>query len=174
MNSPSAVSLTGGPGRTRVGVLARLPYLLAAIYALLFGLLLAHADGARHPHTICLFRAVTEVPCPTCGGTRATIALVSGDLGLAFGYNPLVTAAWLLLPAVLLGALVLRPRWQSVSLAARRWTVRGALLVLAVAGLANWIYVIGNLRNVEHSSADRALRTAAAAHSPRGAGADGL
>jgi hypothetical protein len=150
------------------------PAVALAVYILGHALLVAVPPLRESAPAFCIFRVTTGVPCPTCGATRATLALASGEVGLAFRYNPLVSAAWLLLPAVLLGAVVFRPRWCSVSPAARRWTVRGALLVLAVAGLANWIYVVGNLRNVEHSSTDRALRTAAAAHPPRGAGADGL
>ena len=42
-----------------------------------------------------------------------------------------------------------------------------------VAGLANWVYVLGNLREVEHSNGHGALRTAADVRSPRGAGRDG-
>jgi hypothetical protein len=95
-------------------------------------------------------------------------------VSLAFRYNPLISAAWLLLPAALLGALVFRARWHSVSLARRRWAVRGAVLVLVVAGLANWIYVLGNLREVERSDRHGSLRTAAGARSPRGAGEEGL
>jgi len=150
----------------------RLLAVLAAVAAL-YALLLTHAAWAERIRAICVFRAITHVPCPTCGGTRATIALASGDLTLAFRYNPLISAAWLLLPAALLGALVFRARWHSVPLARRRWAVRGAVLVLVVAGLANWIYVIGNLREVEHNNRHGALRTAAGARSPRGAGGDG-
>lgn len=37
----------------------------------------------------CVFLAVTGVPCPFCGMTRATLALGQGDFGGAFGFHPL-------------------------------------------------------------------------------------
>jgi hypothetical protein len=37
----------------------------------------------------CLFNAATDLYCPGCGSTRACDSLVAGDIGKAFGYNPL-------------------------------------------------------------------------------------
>lgn len=54
-------------------------FLLARFAAPLFKLLPA-----------CTFRQVTGVPCPSCGATRAGLALAQGDLMLALSYNPLV------------------------------------------------------------------------------------
>ncbi|MDR0965741.1 MAG: DUF2752 domain-containing protein [Myxococcales bacterium] len=39
--------------------------------------------------TSCLFRAMTGLPCPGCGSTRAIIALLSGDLARYLHYMPL-------------------------------------------------------------------------------------
>lgn len=38
---------------------------------------------------VCPFKAVTGLPCPGCGGTRAAQALLQGDLLLALYINPL-------------------------------------------------------------------------------------
>lgn len=38
------------------------------------------------PH--CVFRAVTGVPCPFCGMTTGTLALLHGDVAGAFAANP--------------------------------------------------------------------------------------
>ncbi len=38
----------------------------------------------------CLFRTITGLYCPGCGGTRALIALLHGNLILSFFYHPLV------------------------------------------------------------------------------------
>lgn len=49
---------------------------------------------------LCPFRAVTGLPCPGCGMTRAFCSLGHGDLAGAFGYNalsPFVFAAALLI-----------------------------------------------------------------------------
>ena len=37
---------------------------------------------------ICPFRAVTGWDCPLCGGTRMGSALLHGDVGAAFAFNP--------------------------------------------------------------------------------------
>lgn len=46
----------------------------------------------------CLFRAVTGVPCPSCGMTRAWFAAAQLDFQSAFQYHPL----FLLAPVLLL------------------------------------------------------------------------
>ncbi len=38
----------------------------------------------------CAFHALTGVPCPACGSTRAVLALLAGDPRAAFAFNPLV------------------------------------------------------------------------------------
>ena len=37
----------------------------------------------------CLYKAISGIPCPTCGITRAYIALLQLDIGEAFAYHPL-------------------------------------------------------------------------------------
>lgn len=37
----------------------------------------------------CIFHKATGLHCPGCGATRACDALIAGNLGKAFGYNPL-------------------------------------------------------------------------------------
>jgi hypothetical protein len=146
------------------------PLVALAVYVLAHALVLALPALRDHAPALCVFRAVTGVPCPTCGATRATLALASGDLPLAFRFNPLISAAWLLLPVALLGAFVFRARWHSVSLSTRRWAVRGAVLVLVVAGLANWIYVIRNLRELERESGRPTRSSTVQAMSPQPGG----
>jgi|GEM_PF-308046 len=40
----------------------------------------------------CAFRAAFGFPCPSCGVTRAGLALAQGELRLALAYNPLFVA----------------------------------------------------------------------------------
>ncbi|MGA7991105.1 MAG: DUF2752 domain-containing protein, partial [Thermoanaerobaculia bacterium] len=47
--------------------------------------------AARAP--ACAFHALTGVACPTCGGTRALLALTRLDIGAALAWNPLVALA---------------------------------------------------------------------------------
>jgi hypothetical protein len=51
----------------------------------------------------CPFRAVTGWECPLCGGTRMGDALLHGDLGAAFEFNPLALVGLLIMGV--LGAL---------------------------------------------------------------------
>ena len=44
--------------------------------------------GSDDGVTLCPYRIVTGGWCPGCGGTRALGALVKGDLGASFAYNP--------------------------------------------------------------------------------------
>src|SRR4030095_11809237 len=45
----------------------------------------------------CPFRAITGWECPLCGGTRMGDALLHGDLGAAFEFNPLALAGLLII-----------------------------------------------------------------------------
>lgn len=78
----------------------------------------------------CPFRYLFHIPCPTCGSTRALLALCRLDLPAYLAYQPfslpLVAAVWLMLHVSLF------PR------KGRRW-VYG--VVFAVAG-GNFLYYI--------------------------------
>ncbi len=89
----------------------------------------------------CPFRAITGIPCPTCGTTHAALALLNGRLADAFAANPLAALAGI---AFMAGGL-LAPVWTAFN-----WPVpeipsplpgsaRGAIVVLILAG---WAYVI--------------------------------
>ena len=77
----------------------------------------------------CLLLAWTGLPCPTCGMTRATLHLISGDFFEAFGYHPLFWAPYLM---VALGvACVPDTRWRRCFLY--------CIVALLVAFIAVWI-----------------------------------
>jgi hypothetical protein len=89
----------------------------------------------------CTFRALTGIPCPTCGTTRTALALMDLDLGTAFALNPLAAAAGVLFVAGGFAALLWTvARWPVVIVEGRvqRWLA--AALVGAV--LVNWLYLI--------------------------------
>jgi len=64
-------------------------------------LLVSHLppDGAGIP--VCFFRAVTGLPCPGCGLTRAFSSLLQGRAEAAFAYHPFV---FILLPLSVIAA----------------------------------------------------------------------
>lgn len=89
---------------------------------------------------LCPFRAVTGLPCPGCGMTRAFCSMGHGDLSGAFGYNalaPFVFAAALLLWAHALATIF---KFDSARAALERLkpTQRAAGFMLAVT-LVWWV-----------------------------------
>ena len=100
------------------------------------------AQGLVFPLPVCLLYTTTGIPCPTCGTTRAFLALASGHLGVAFRYQPLIMGIlWVstLLVSVDLAAWWLRkqqllPRWLA-TIQVTPWSV---LVILIV----NWLYLV--------------------------------
>lgn len=83
------------------------------------------------------------VPCPTCGGTHAALALARLDLAEALRLNPLVTLAGLG-TAVWGGwaiAATLRPAWRR-SLEVGPREARALRVAAAIALLGAWAYQI--------------------------------
>jgi hypothetical protein len=50
----------------------------------------------------CIFNYATGMQCPGCGLTRASMAILRGDIAAAFNFNPLIFAAPLFLGAYFL------------------------------------------------------------------------
>ncbi len=97
----------------------------------------------------CLFKTLLHVPCPSCGATRAVVAVFRGDVAGALCLNPL----GLLLAA----GLVALPVWLLADLLRRRATLyrqfvrvdallqrRRVFAAFACAVLANWAWVIAH------------------------------
>jgi hypothetical protein len=102
---------------------------------------LLHLD--RLGFTLCVFKAVTGLPCFTCGGTRAFGRLASLDVAGAFRMNPLVTLASLALPLWTLTDLVLLTRGSALGLELAPRTSRFVVVAAVSALLLNWAYLIG-------------------------------
>jgi hypothetical protein len=83
--------------------------------------------GALHiphrPATLCLFRELTGLPCPFCGGTTAAVRLGHGNLKGALGASPLAVA---LLATWPLFDVIKPPRWWQSR--RTRWLVIAAVL----------------------------------------------
>ena len=87
--------------------------------------------------TLCGVKKLTGLPCPFCGGVRATAALGRGSLLEALAWNPAVTV----LHAGMLtsgAALVLgrTPAWLTPE--RQQFVFRAVVVIL----LANWLYLI--------------------------------
>jgi hypothetical protein len=77
----------------------------------------------HHPGIPCPFRALTGLPCPLCGMTRAVTAAMRGDVWASLRYHP----AGIVLIAVAL-FLLFRPRRVDVRLPA--WLIPVALALM--------------------------------------------
>jgi hypothetical protein len=96
------------------------------------------------PFPRCTFRAITSLPCVTCGATRAAIALAEGDLRAAFWLNPLVfigMAAVAVFDVYALSVLVARAPRLRADFSSRQ--ARPVLVGISCGALLlNWIYLL--------------------------------
>ncbi len=57
--------------------------------------------GSTHNHhgdySVCLIKNVSGVPCPSCGSTRAVVALIKGDIIQSIMLNPLGLVIFLIM-----------------------------------------------------------------------------
>jgi Protein of unknown function (DUF2752) len=83
-----------------------------------------------HPPLACPLRAITGIPCPLCGMTRAVVAAAHGHLGTSLAFNP----AGIVVLVVAVVA-ILRPAWLT-RLRIPLWSV------FTLAG-ALWVWNIG-------------------------------
>jgi len=117
--------------------------ILAGALLLALGIVAAALPGIENGPVVCPFRAVTGLPCPTCGLTRAAHSLMRGDVASALAINPFDTLFFLVavpLFAGLWGANLAGGFAVRISMSPVERRVAWALLV-AVA-LANWAYVL--------------------------------
>jgi hypothetical protein len=124
-----------GLRRGRPGI----PEAFAAVAALSF--LAARFVPVLDIHYECTFRALTGLPCASCGMTHAFVALARGDPGGAWSASPL-------------GALVAGGAWLYAILDAGRWAAglpwprlgerawRGMAVGLVGAAALNWGWML--------------------------------
>ena len=132
---PRALALRGRPGASPLGAIFGGIGLAAAAAVWALGL-------DRIPLTLCVFKGLTGLPCPTCGSTRALGRLFALDLAGALAMNPFTTLLALVLAAWALTDLVLLPfrRALELDISPRLGAaLRAGALVLF---LANWVYLV--------------------------------
>ncbi|MBI3006496.1 MAG: DUF2752 domain-containing protein [Ignavibacteriales bacterium] len=101
---------------------------------------------SRHGPTVCLFKTVIDLPCPSCGTTRSIAALAAGDVYQAMAINPfgVMSAFALIVIPLWIAADVLRKKdtFYHSYLAVERHVARkpwlSFLAVLIV--VANWLW----------------------------------
>ncbi len=111
----------------------------AVVWALLGGGAVYAQQTMGMHESLCLFKKITGVPCPTCGFTRGVLAMLGGDIIGGWLCNPLLfTALMLMLVAVLFRAFFAR-RLRFVM---NRRERTAAWAVIVALSLSNWAYVI--------------------------------
>lgn len=97
--------------------------------------------------TVCLFKNITTLPCPSCGTTRSVICLLNGHIEEALFINPIgiiillimvVTPVWIVYDFVT-GCTTLYFFYRSMEKFLRKPTVAVPLIVLV---LINWLWNI--------------------------------
>jgi hypothetical protein len=118
---------------------------LGAIF-LACGVVIAAAVGLLHldhlSFTFCAFKAVTGLPCMSCGTTRALGRLFHLDLPGAVTMNPLSAAVALALVPWGLVDLVLLPRGRALVLEISRGLAPFVRVTAVALVFANWAYLI--------------------------------
>jgi hypothetical protein len=96
----------------------------------------------RLPFPVCVFKAVTGVPCMTCGTTRTLACLVHLNLAGALAMNPLATLVALAVVVWGLADLVLMPWGRALAIQVGPETGRGLRIGAVVIVLLNWAYLV--------------------------------
>jgi len=115
-------------------------------YAWIIMLHFIKLSHAQEPD-VCLFKYLTNIPCPSCGSSRSVMAIVHGDIHEAFYLNPLgfliviimlVTPFWITGDVLLKRSSFLHFYRQVEILFRRKWIAIPAVLLI----LVNWIWNI--------------------------------
>jgi hypothetical protein len=118
---------------------------LGAIF-LACGLVVAAVVGLLHldrlPGTFCAFKAVSGLPCMSCGTTRAFARLFSLDLPGAVTMNPLSAAVALALVPWGLADLALLRRGRALALEISPAVAPLVRVTAVPLACANWAYLI--------------------------------
>jgi len=89
----------------------------------------------------CPVKSISGFPCPTCGATRAAVALAALDPWTALALNPLVTCAWMGLVLGGIAALVVSLTGRPLPTLPRRLPLALRVAIVVVVA-ANWLYLV--------------------------------
>ena len=113
--------------------------LLVAIWVALGSAVVCLSTQLHKPVQLCLFRALTGLPCLTCGTTRSVMSLLQGRFVQAWLYNPMMFSGMVMFFVATLARIVLG-RSVRVHLNEPQRTL--VWIAAAILLLSNWAYVI--------------------------------
>lgn len=90
---------------------------------------------------VCPTAHILHIPCPGCGLSRASLALLRGDLALAFRIHPAVFAVLPVLGLYMLAQVTLyvNPEWTALEKLLRaRWLER-SIIAMMIGVIILWI-----------------------------------
>jgi len=106
-------------------------------------------DGPSHVGAeMCLFKQLTNIPCPSCGSTRAVLSLLQGNFLNAFLFNPfgyiiflilLIVPFWIIFDVITTKATLYRFYRNSESLIKQKLIAIPLIFIV----ILNWIWNIG-------------------------------
>jgi hypothetical protein len=115
---------------------------IAVVATIAVGVL--HLDRLGFP--VCLFKAATGLPCPTCGSTRALGRLFDLDLPGAFAMSPLATIGALALFPWAIADLVLLTRGRALDADVSPPVAHAARIAAVAAVALNWAWLVASGR----------------------------
>jgi hypothetical protein len=125
----------GAAGASTLGAIFGGIGLLAAAVVGLLGL-------DRVPVTMCVFKGLTGLPCPTCGSTRVAARLFELDFAGALAMNPFTTVLAAVIVAWAVADALLLPRRRALRVGLSPSAGRLLRIVAFSAFFANWLYLI--------------------------------
>ncbi len=112
---------------------------IVVIWLAAVALYTALTRSVEHAPSLCVFRNVTNLPCPTCGTTRATLAFARGEILAGVLYNPFVVTV------LAIGLTLCALQWglgKRIEIALSPRIKRVGWALVAVLFLTNWAYLI--------------------------------
>jgi len=96
---------------------------------------------------VCLFKWLTNIPCPSCGSTRSVLSLLNGDILGALIWNPfglilmaivVISPAWVLYDLIRQKTTLFYFYTNTERILRRKWVALSIIFIV----LLNWIWNI--------------------------------
>jgi Protein of unknown function (DUF2752) len=116
---------------------------LAVIILLISGYFFLLTSNILNNHTLCIFKTITGIPCPSCGSTRATLLLFHGDLKDSLLLNPfaVITNSLIFISIGWMISDILKNKETFLPFLKKDWDYRIKIVLIIVVS-ANWIWNI--------------------------------